>query len=109
MRALLLIMVAASPGWSQTLIYESFETPGYVTFDGGFTYFRDVDPVSVFSWTPDAGAVVGAQSLVVRRTMSTGTGVANSDHLQADFAALAGTVTAQAWLRVDSTTGVYGV
>lgn len=103
----LLVLLSGRSG-AQTFFFEGFETPGFRAVDGGFTTFNDTDPVSVFSWTGDAGVVRGAQALVIQRTMATGSGSANSDLLAATFAGRTGTVSVQTWLRLDSTSGFYG-
>ena len=65
-RAVLLLRVLLSGrSGAQTFLSEGFETTGFVAVDGGFTMFNDVDPVSVFSWTGDAGVIRGAQALVL--------------------------------------------
>ncbi|MDP3153989.1 MAG: hypothetical protein Q8N23_15050 [Archangium sp.] len=106
--SLVLLVLLSGRSGAQTFFFEGFETAGFMAVDGGFTQFNDADPVSVFSWTGDAGVIRGAQALVVQRTMTTGSGPANSDLLRATFPGHTGTVSVQTWLRLDSSSGFYG-
>lgn len=103
-----MLVVVALPSFAQVLISEGFETQGFVARDGGFTSFDDSDPLSVFRWTDDAGVVVGAQALEVRRTVASGTGSASSDGMFAEFFSSSRTLTAQLWVRMTASSATWG-